>query len=146
VTYAELLEVFWAAHNPTSRSWSRQYKTAVFYHNEEQKRLAAATRERVAAQVRSHVYTEVLPASTFTLAEGYHQKYYLRQHRELLRAFTTKFPEAEELVASTAVARVNGYLAGHGSAEQLAREIDGLGISPSGRLALQKSVGQRGRY
>ena len=48
ISYAKLLEVFWRSHDPLSRSCSRQHKAAVFYHNEEQKRLATETRDRLA--------------------------------------------------------------------------------------------------
>ena len=46
ISYEKLLELFWEEHDPTSRSWSRQYKAVVFYHDEEQKRLAIAGRDR----------------------------------------------------------------------------------------------------
>ena len=41
ISYADLLKVFWRSHDPGSRSWSRQYIAAIFYHNEEQKKQAA---------------------------------------------------------------------------------------------------------
>lgn len=136
VGYAELLEVFWKEHNPTSRTWSRQYRPVVFYHDEQQRILAHAAKDRVAAALGSAVVTEILPATPFTMAEGYHQKYSLRQARDLLKEFEAIYPVEAELVASTAVARVNGYLAGYGTREQLQAEIDRLGLSPAGRAQL----------
>ena len=44
VSYQALLDVFWNSHNPTTRSWSRQYASAVFYHSDEQKKLAMESR------------------------------------------------------------------------------------------------------
>ena len=145
VGYAELLEVFWTEHSPTSRTWFRQYRPVVFYHDEQQHRLAQAAKDRVAAALGSVVYTEILPATRFTLAEAYHQKYSLRQARELLQDFTAIYPADADLVASTAAARVNGYLAGHGNREQLQGEIDRLGLSPAGRIRLLEMVARRAR-
>ena len=145
VTYADLLEVFWGEHSPASRSWSRQYKAAVFYHSDEQERLALSTRDRKAVELGSKVHTEILPATTFTPAEDYHQKYYLRRHRGILREFKAMYPREGDVIASTAAARVNGYLAGHGSRHQFESEIDSLGVSPEARLVLRKAAGKNGR-
>jgi hypothetical protein len=47
ITYAQLLEIFWASHRPTSRNWSRQYMNAIFYHDDEQRRLAMVSKSVV---------------------------------------------------------------------------------------------------
>ncbi len=57
-----------------------------------------------------------------------------------LDEFETKYPNVEEMVASTATARVNGYLGGHGSCDQLKSEISGFGLSESGRMKLLEEV------
>jgi peptide-methionine (S)-S-oxide reductase len=130
ITYEKLLEIFWAAHDPTARSWSRQYKAAVFFHNEVQQRLAIETRDREAARKKTRVFTEILPYNGFTLAEGYHQKYYLRQNPDLMKEFTAMYPKESEFIDSTAAARLNGYLAGYGAFENLLTDAGGLGLSP----------------
>jgi hypothetical protein len=145
VSYAQLLEVFWKEHTPTSRAWSRQYKAAVFHHSEEQRRLAMATKERLAAELRAPIATEVLPAGAFTLAEEYHQKYSLQQDRALLEEFRAVYPNPADFVASTAAARVNGYLAGHGSQAQIRAEVDRLGISDAGQRRLLDAAARRAR-
>ncbi len=82
VSYAGLLKVFWHNIDPTVRDRQfcdvgRQYRTAIFYHDEDQKRLAEASKQRVIDSGRfENVYTEILPASTFYVAEEYHQDYY----------------------------------------------------------------------
>ena len=145
VGYEELLEVFWKEHSPISRTWSRQYRPVVFYHDEQQRGLAHATKGRVAATLGSAIFTEILPATRFTMAEDYHQKYSLRQARDLLQEFKAIYPADADLVASTAAARVNGYLAGHGGREQLRGEIDRLGLSPAGRTRLLEMAAKRAR-
>ena len=145
VGYAELLEVFWKEHSPASRTWSRQYRPVVFYHDEQQRVLAHATRDRVAAALGSAVFTEIHPATRFTMAEDYHQKYSLRQARDMLQEFKAIYPAEADLAASTAAARVNGYLAGHGSRQQLQGEIDRLGLSPAGRTRLLEMAARRAK-
>lgn len=143
VSYEQLLDLFWSEHSPTSRPYSRQYMTAIFYHNEEQKRLALKTKEREEARLKKKVYTEVLPFSRFYLAEDYHQKYYLRGFSELASEFTAIYPDLDGFVNSTAVTRVNGYVGGYGTAAQLDAEIEGFGLSPEGARKLREIVGRR---
>jgi methionine-S-sulfoxide reductase len=143
ISYEKLLELFWEEHDPTSRSWSRQYKAVVFYHDDDQKRLAIAGRDRLAAKLGKTIQTEVLPYSGFYAAEDYHQKYYLRGHRQLLRQFQQHYPQAADLMNSTAAARVNGYLGGHGTSAALKADIERLGLSEATREELWQRVGNR---
>ena len=135
VSYADLLEIFWKSHNPGSSSWSRQYKAAIFYHDDEQKRLALESRKAREAGI-GKVYTEVLPATTFYRAEDYHQKYYLRQRPDLLRELKEMYPTDKDWVDSTAAARINGYLGGNGSCAVTQSELKDL-LPPAkvGRLS-----------
>ncbi len=135
ISYEQLLDVFWDSHNASVPSWSRQYMSIVFTHDEEQKRLAAESRDREAARTKSTIVTEIRSAGEFFLAEGYHQKYLLRSEREILREFTAIYPSEKDFVNSTAAARVNGYLDGYGTPADLKTELPELGLSPE--------VGQR---
>ena len=116
----------------------------VFYHGERQQALALKTRDQVAARMQGPVSTEILPAGPFTLAEGYHQKYYLRQRPDLLAEFEAIYPTPEALAGSTAAARVNGYLAGYGAPADLQTELDGLGLSPNSQQKLAELLGAAG--
>ena len=82
-TYAELLDVFWRNIDPTTKDrqfvdTGSQYRTAVFYHSEEQKRLAEDSKKKLDASGRfgKPIVTEILPAGKFYPAEEYHQDYY----------------------------------------------------------------------
>jgi methionine-S-sulfoxide reductase len=143
ISYENLLDLFWEEHDPTSRSWSRQYKAVVFYHDDEQKRLASASRDRLAAKLGRTIHTEVLPYSRFYAAEDYHQKYYLRGHRQILRQFQQHYPQAADLMNSTAAARVNGYLGGYGTSDALKADIDRLGLTEAAREELLERVGNK---
>ena len=140
ISYQELLNVFWKSHDPTRRSWSRQYMAAVYVHNEEQRRLAMKTREREAIRRQDRIITEVVSASVFHPAEAYHQKYRLRRDIDLMEEFRAIYPNNDDFVASTAAARVNGYLGGHGTCEGLRSEIRSLGLSPTGQKKLLHTV------
>jgi peptide-methionine (S)-S-oxide reductase len=144
ISYRELLDIFWASHDPTGQPWSRQYMSIVFYHNKEQKRLAMETRDREAAKRGGRIFTEFLPATEFYLAEAYHQKHRLRQVPELMREFSAMYPDNEDFVASTAATRVNGYLGGYGTLETLQAELDSFGLSPAGRNKLLDMAYGRG--
>ncbi len=83
VTYKELLDVFWRQIDPTDAygqfaDKGPQYKTAVFYHDGEQKRLAEESKRELeeSGKFDRPISTEILKASTFYKAEDYHQDYY----------------------------------------------------------------------
>ena len=143
ITYHELLDVFWKSHNPTSRALSRQYMSIIFYHDEEQKRLALETRNREAANRNARIFTEIVPYTEFYLAEDYHQKYRLQHDQDLMGEFRRMFPHMSDFINSTAAARVNGYLAGYGAAKALEEEINGLGLSEAGVRRLRQMVAAR---
>ena len=143
ISYEDLLMVFWASHSPTRPPWSRQYKSVVFYHNDEQKRLVLETKAREEARIGAGLYTEIVPAGEFYLAEDYHQKYYLRGYPHFEGEIAAIYRDDQALVDSTAAARVNGYLAGYGTPEGLQAELDDLGLSPAGRQELLSVVRQR---
>jgi peptide-methionine (S)-S-oxide reductase len=83
VTYAKLLEVFWHNIDPTDPGGQfcdrgKQYRTAIFFHTEEQRRLAEESKAALEAsgKLPKPIVTEIRPASAFYAAEDYHQDYY----------------------------------------------------------------------
>lgn len=136
VSYEELLEVFWSSHDPGSKVWSRQYRNALFYHNEEQKRLALASKNRIAEESGTTVETDIEPAGAFYPAEDYHQKYALKNSKMFLAELRAFYPDDEKLTASTAAARINGYLGGYGSVKTFLKEVDSLGLSAEAKKQL----------
>ena len=80
VSYEELLNVFWREHDPTQlnrQGWDvgDQYRSAVFFHDEEQRATAEASAGREQASHRRPIVTQIVPAETFWPAEDYHQQY-----------------------------------------------------------------------
>ncbi|UXX79156.1 peptide-methionine (S)-S-oxide reductase MsrA [Reichenbachiella carrageenanivorans] len=83
ITFDELLEVFWKTHDPTTlnrqgNDVGTQYRSVVFYHNEEQNKLATAYKAKLDASGAwtDPIVTEITAASTFYPAEDYHQEYF----------------------------------------------------------------------
>jgi peptide-methionine (S)-S-oxide reductase len=81
VTYARLPEVFWRNIDPSTADRQfcdvgSQYRAAIFYHDEAQRRLAEQSKQAVAQRLRRPIVTEVQPAAPFYVAEDYHQDYY----------------------------------------------------------------------
>lgn len=116
----------------------------IFFHNEEQRRLAIETRDRETARRGGKVFTEIVPATEFYPAEAYHQKYRLRQEPDLMKEFNTMYPNVVDFINSTAAARINGYLDGYGTLEALQAELDSLGLSPAASKRLLKIVKHQG--
>lgn len=140
ISYEGLLQVFWGSRSPYERSWSQQYKSAIFYHTEEQKRLAVETRDRQAAARGVKVHAQILPASKFYRAEEYHQKYYLRMRPELFRSVGSLYRSGEEFLDSTVAARLNGLMAGHGTAADIERELRRLGLDKDQREKIMDAL------
>ena len=125
ISYEQLLDIFWNSHDPESRSWSSQYRSAIFYHNEEQKKQALASMEREESRRHRKIYTEIVKADRFNRAEDYHQKYYLKQRPELVRKIQSLQP-GESIVDSTVAARINGFLAGNATCASTRAEVGEL--------------------
>jgi peptide-methionine (S)-S-oxide reductase len=83
VTYQQLLDVFWKNIDPLTPDRQfcdvgSQYRSAIFYHSEEQKRLALASKKAIedSGRFKQPIVTEIVAASPFYRAEEYHQDYY----------------------------------------------------------------------
>jgi peptide-methionine (S)-S-oxide reductase len=143
ISYSQLLDIFWNSHDPTDRNWSRQYQNVIFYENGQQKRQAMASLAARQKMTKGEIRSQVLPLCKFYLAEDYHQKYSLQQYHDLMRELSRIYPEKKKFIDSTAVTRINSYLGGYGSPEQLDRELDDLGLSPGGSQILHKLASGR---
>jgi peptide-methionine (S)-S-oxide reductase len=83
ISFAELLEVFWKTHDPTTLNKQgadegTQYRSAIFFHNETQQRLAVEYKGKLdkSGAFDDPIVTEITPAGEFYVAENYHQNYY----------------------------------------------------------------------
>ena len=101
--YKELLTVFWQVHDPTTLNRQgadvgTQYRSVIFYHTEEQKSLAEASKKELdkSGTWKDPVVTEISPFKNFYRAEGYHQDYYKQNADKPYSAFVIK-PKLKKL-------------------------------------------------
>jgi len=83
ISYAEILEVFFAIHDPTTpnrqgNDVGTQYRSVIFFNNPEQQRIAAEVIEQTRSAYGREVVTQVVPAAAYFRAEDYHQEYFRR--------------------------------------------------------------------
>ena len=83
ISFAEIIELFWAAHNPTTlnrqgNDVGTQYRSAIFYHSEAQKATAEASKKAADAsgEFEDPIVTEITAFTNYYAAEDYHQDYF----------------------------------------------------------------------
>lgn len=103
ISYSDLLEVFWKTHDPTSlnrqgNDRGSQYRSVIFYYDEEQRNLALQSRkdlENSGFYGEAPIVTQIEPLENFYLAEDYHQNYYQNKPRESYCLFVIR-PKMEK--------------------------------------------------
>ena len=91
ISYPQLVEIFWTIHNPTSFNFQgvdtgTQYRTAIFYHDDEQRQQAEESKATLTASgtYELPIVTEITPSSQFWRAEEYHQQYFMKQKPDFM--------------------------------------------------------------
>lgn len=130
ISYQQLLAHALAQGSFGGRSYSKQYRSVVFYHSDEQKAPAQAMN-----------IAELEPFRLFTRAEDYHQKYYLQQSA-VAKDFYKMFPGSKAFTDSTAVTRANAIVGGHVAKEGIQGMLPVLGVSEA---TAQKMLQMGGR-
>ena len=132
LTYEELLAVFWRSHPAWLPAGPRRAATAVFVHDEAQRRAALASKADLEARSGEPVKTEVLAAGTFWPAEPVHQKWNLqRLLPDLVREQAIAGTNAPSFLDSTAAAKLNSYLGSFAGAEAVATAAAALELEPA---------------
>lgn len=111
-------------------SYSRQYRSAIFYHSSRQ--------QQIAAQAGCG---NLEPVGLFTRAEDYHQKYYLQQSG-VVRDFYAMFPEAAAFTDATATMRANAIVGGYLSRSEIESLLPQLGVGDTTARGLLQSAGE----
>lgn len=81
ISFAQILDVFWATHDPTTlnrqgNDRGTQYRSGIYYHSEEQKRIAEESKKKAQADFKDPIVTEIVAIDNFSEAEDYHQNYF----------------------------------------------------------------------
>ncbi len=97
ITYHQLLNHFWEIHDPTTlnrQGWDvgTQYRSAIFVHNEKQRKEAEESRRQLetSGRYRDPIVTEIVEAKEFWPAEEYHQRFYQQRRRGVVRVTTER--------------------------------------------------------
>jgi peptide-methionine (S)-S-oxide reductase len=105
ISFEQLLEIFWKTHDPTTLNRQgadagTQYRSGVYYHNDEQKRLAEDYKQKLneAKAFDQPIVTEIEPLKSFYPAENYHQNYYKQNGREPYCQFVVR-PKVDKVRA-----------------------------------------------
>lgn len=101
ISFAEILEIFGSAHDPTTLNRQgadvgTQYRSTIMFYNEEQKKSALAWKENLSKQLESPVVTEIVEAPKFYRAEDYHQDYYAKNPNQGYCSFVIR-PKLKKL-------------------------------------------------
>ena len=140
IDYGELLEIVWDNHNWTTQSRKRQYRGVIFAHTDAQLEAAKASRDALEERTGRTAETDIesLEPEEFTLAEDYHQKYELRSTPIVGDELEAVYGKA--FVDSTTVARLNGFVAGHGDLTQRREVLATVEISPMAIAELERRL------
>lgn len=143
MSYADLLDLFFATGAPIRPPWKRQYMSALFVHDADQRRQAETRYHAETERAGQEIFVEILPADSFHLAEDRHQKYSLQRHGDLLAELGRYYPDFRDVVDSTAAARLNGWLGGARVHGLEGIDLAPLGLSERGMRILRQHVGKR---
>lgn len=135
-----LLQMFWDAHDPTSALRSTQYRAELFCSDEGQLAIAEASAQRIAAKYGAPVATALRLNVPFHGAEGYHQKWRLRRHTALWQEVQSHYVDEDALLASTAAAKLNGYVSGGAPRAQVERDLALMELSSEAHAGLIAAV------
>lgn len=124
ISYQQILKEIWQSHDPLRNYGSAQYRHAIWYSNNDQKADIESTRDQVAELLHvsvDKIATDIEPASEFTYAEDYHQKYSLRMQRDLIDDLESLFVDYLHFTDSTAMTRLNGWFGNRSNASEAFR-------------------------
>lgn len=120
-----------------------QYRSAIWYHNDEQKKTAENTLADYEKTKNRKVSTAIEKAGDFYLAEGYHQKYLLKHH-PLAKA--VKWASEDDMTHSPVATRLNGYVGGNGTMKLLEEEIESYGLGDTDKNTLKETLKRKNPY
>ena len=142
ISYANLLDVFLADHDPFTSGGSRMYQNAVFFHTSSQK--AEAEKRFAKLRAKGRVASTIEPVN-FTPAKPTEQKYLLRHAPALWAEFKALYPNENDILSSPAATKVNGYLGGNSQRAEFDAYSAKLGLSESALKRLSDKVPEKAK-
>jgi len=139
IDFAAILDLIWTSHNPIGAARSSQYKSAIWFADDQQMTSINESTEPLKKKYERELTTEILPLETFFNAEDYHQKYVLQRHDSVMKQFKAYYRDFNDFVDSTSAARLNGFAYGCGSRTLFEQEQSTYGFSPESLAAVFRS-------
>ena len=137
ISFEEILLHFWRNHYPNRDQYKgQQYVSSLRYHNEQQLQIIDQVKMKMEQELGEPIETEITLLEHFTLAEQRHQKYYLKRYPKALGQLELFYSSEESLVDSTFAARLNGFVKGFGTRDQIVTEIQGWQVDENARQQL----------
>jgi len=133
LSYEKLLDVFFASHSPSN--WSRQYRSAILYVNEDQLKAAQKALAKRGNALASKVALE--PCGTFTQAEFYHQHYYLQNNPLYEKAGCASLAK-QQFIDSFTCMRLNAVVNRCGDKALYERELDSYQLPDNSRAIVKE--------
>ncbi len=118
----------------------RQYISILFYHDEQQKEIIVTEKKKWEEIKQGDIQTVIAPFSSFTNAEDYHQKYYLKRYATAVEPLKQLFHSHEEFKRATLTARLNGIAKGFGKMSELITEIDSWGLTSKQKEKISETI------
>lgn len=102
IPYEKLLDIFWNTHDPTTQNRQGndvgpQYRSIIFYHNDNQKHVAEKSRDEAQKSFKDPIVTEISPFTNFYVAEDYHKNYF-ETHKNALYCSLVINPKIKKLI------------------------------------------------
>ncbi|WP_247001133.1 peptide-methionine (S)-S-oxide reductase MsrA [Halosolutus gelatinilyticus] len=138
LSYDDLLDVFWSNHAWSSPTHKRQYRSVVLAHDDDQFETARRRRTALEERAGTSAETAIEALDGFTLAEPYHQKYELRSTPVVGDELAALY--GDSFVDSAVVARLNGFVAGHGDPERHREWLARLDLPPNVVSELRRRI------
>lgn len=135
ISYEDLIDVFFSAHNETLRPYDQRVKSLIFYRNDEEYEIAKTKLDaiRQATPEEESVYTELKAFEVFYLAEPEHQNRSLKLETSLYKELKQIFETEEDMLLSILVSKLNGYIYGYGDMEGATELLDKSGLSEASK-------------
>lgn len=139
ISYEDLLGVFWENHSPI-HPMPRQYMSAIWTQNDQQQKIALESKEK---RNNPRIVTVIRNCVEWTNAEDYHQKFHLQHHKGICKTLRVK--TVAELTSSWCAAKLNGFVNGDGTADQLEADLAKMPLEEAMKIEIRELFQGRSR-
>lgn len=141
LSYEDLVTLYFSIYDATARPFSQRVTSVIYYRNTEEQALAEKVKSSVEAQSEKGIFTILRPIDTFYLAEAKHQLSYLKQEVSLYGEVEAMFGDQDRLLLSILASKLNGFIAGYGSTQEIDDVLEQSSLSAASLERLDFIIG-----